>query len=142
MVTCLLATFGAWGCGDPKAATIDPSSPSNRLERVTDAAAFGQLIASAGDRILVIDFFADWCAPCKTLEPVLAEVASEVDAIADLYAVDVDANRQLAREMGVSGIPIVLVIKAGKTLQRLRGVLPKTAYLEAIQRASHQASGT
>lgn len=135
-VAWLLATLTPWGCADPQATAVGQTGSANQLRRIADAAEFDQLIDSAGDRILVIDFFADWCAPCKVLEPILVEVADEVGAIADIYSVDVDANRQLARRMGVSGIPYVLVIGAGKPPQRLSGVLPKTAYLEAIQKAS------
>ena len=141
MVAWMMATVGAWGCADPDTATKAGTASPHRLERIADAAAFEQLVASAGDRILMIEFFADWCSPCKVLEPVLVEVAAEVGDTADLYAVDVDANRQLARRMGVSGIPNVLVISAGKTVQRLRGVLPKTTYLEAIQRAWRRDTG-
>jgi thioredoxin 1 len=64
----------------------------------------------------------------------LVEVAAETKGVARLYAVDVDQSRDLARRMGVSGIPNVLLIKEGKILENLRGVLPKKTYLAAIRR--------
>jgi thioredoxin 1 len=123
----------AMGCADREQEAVGESQSTTRI---SDADTFDQLLASAGDRLLVIDFFADWCAPCKALAPILEKVASETKDFADFYTVDVDANRKLAQRMGVSGIPNLLLIKNGKILDRLRGVLPKETYLAAIRKAS------
>lgn len=122
-----------WGCTDKKTGV---AKAPETIPRIADAASFDRLLATAGERLLVIDFFADWCGPCKLVTPILAEVAEEVKEVADVYTVDVDANRRLAQRMGVSGIPNILLIKNGKTLDRLYGVLPKETYLTAIRRAA------
>lgn len=122
-----------WGCMDKKTGV---AKAPEATPRIADTASFDHLLASAGERLLVIEFFADWCAPCKLLAPILVEVAEEVKDLADVYTIDVDANRRLAQRMGVSGIPNILLIKNGKTLDRLRGLLPKETYLTAIRRAA------
>lgn len=130
----VLISLGAWGCSDTGAVQTSGKAGSGRPSLITSEMEFDRLLSTAGDRILVIDFYADWCAPCKILKPILVEVAAETDDVALFYAVDVDQSRDLARRMGVSGIPNVLLIKEGKTLENLRGVLPKKTYLAAIRK--------
>jgi thioredoxin 1 len=130
----VLISLGAWGCTDTGAVQANGDGGAGRPSLITSEAEFDRILATAGDRILVIDFYADWCAPCKILAPILAEVAAETEKVAVFYAVDVDQSRDLARRMGVSGIPNVLLIKKGKILENLRGVLPKKTYLAAIRK--------
>jgi thioredoxin 1 len=140
MMIWLVLALGASGCSDRGAASADDAGTSDRIGIIADEEAFDRLVAGAGDRIVVVDFYADWCTPCKLLAPILAEVAGEAGAAADFYTVNVDLNRELARRMGVSGIPNVMLIREGKVLERLRGVLPKKTYLAVIREAARQTT--
>ena len=64
--------------------------------------------------VAVLDFSATWCGPCQMLAPVLHELADEVGSKAAFYSIDVDENRQLATEYGISSIPCLVVLKNGK----------------------------
>ena len=129
----VLIISSAWGCSDTGAVPARGEGGSGQPTRIKTEAEFDRLLSTAGDRILVIDFYADWCAPCKILAPILVEVAAETDDVAVFYVVDVDQSRYLARRMGISGIPNVLLLREGKILENLRGVLPKKTYLTAIR---------
>lgn len=139
MLVGMLILFSTAGCFDSGATETGGTGATAQLERIADEAAFEALLAAAGNRLLVVEFYADWCAPCKLVAPILAEVAWAVGDRADFYAVDVDANRTLARRMGVSGIPNVMLIKKGAVLQRLPGVLAKETYLAAIRAAERES---
>jgi thioredoxin 1 len=136
----LLAALCILGCSDSGAAKAGGGRSPTNLTPIADETAFDQLLRASGDRVLVVEFYADWCAPCKLLAPILAQVAEASGDLAGFYAVDVDRNRNLARRMGVSGIPNVLLIREGKVLQHLRGVLPQKTYLAAIREAARKTA--
>ncbi|SEW30393.1 thioredoxin [Halobacterium jilantaiense] len=70
--------------------------------------------------VVLVDFYADWCGPCKMLEPVVETIAAETDAA--VAKVDVDANQQLASAYGVRGVPTVVVFADGEQTEEVVGV--------------------
>lgn len=86
----------------------------------------------AGTKMLVLDLSADWCMPCKLLEPVLHELSKEFKEKAVFYRVDVDKSRELAASFGVRGIPYVLFLKDGKVVYSLTGLNPKENYATVL----------
>jgi len=87
----------------------------------------------AGERPAIVDFYADWCGPCKSLAPVLAEIAEDYDGRVDVYKVDTEKEAELAGLFGVSSIPTLLFIpKSGKP-QAAAGALPRAALEEVIE---------
>jgi thioredoxin 1 len=80
--------------------------------------------------VVLADFYADWCGPCKMLEPVVAELAAETDAT--VAKVDVDANQQLAAQYGVQGVPTLILFANGEPAERMVGVQSKDALAEKI----------
>ena len=93
-----------------------------------------QIIATSGNRLLVFEFYADWCAPCRELTPILEEIAKENSGVLDLYKIDTDKNSDLARDFRVTGIPHVLFFKNQESVMSLSGLYPKQMYLKVISR--------
>lgn len=86
-----------------------------------------------GDKPCIIDFYADWCGPCKMISPILEELASEYDGEIYIYKVDTEAEQQLAAEFGIRSIPSLLFVPMGEAPQMAQGALPKDAFKQAIE---------
>lgn len=91
---------------------------------------FNELINS--DTPVLVDFYADWCGPCKMLSPVIEEVARETKGKAKVIKVDVDKNPQAAALYNVKGVPTVILFKNGQIKYRQSGVMPKQQLVSAI----------
>ena len=80
----------------------------------------------------IIDFWAEWCGPCRMVGPVIDEISAEYEGKAVVGKVDVDANQEFAAKYGVRNIPTVLVFQNGEVVGRQVGVAPKKTYTDAI----------
>ena len=89
--------------------------------------------AISEDKPVLVDFWAPWCGPCKSLNPILQEVANELGSTAALYKVNVDENTDLAQEHGVNSIPTMLVYKNGSLSETLVGVKSKEELISSLQ---------
>ncbi len=99
-----------------------------------EAATFEEtVIKGSSDRVIVVDFWAPWCGPCKTLGPVLEEVVAALGPSVALAKVNVDDNQELATAFRVQGIPAVKVVMDGKLVDEFTGALPKDQ-IEALLR--------
>lgn len=96
---------------------------------------FDAHLKSAGDKPMFVDFYADWCGPCKIAEPVVNKLAGEYTDSAVIAKVDVDANQDLAIRYGVQSIPTVIVFKAGEVIDRKIGFPGEPVYRQMLDKA-------
>jgi len=85
---------------------------------------------------VLIDFYADWCGPCKTLAPILKDVKSEFNDNIKIIKIDVDKNQNLAAKYQVRGVPTMMLFKNGSQLWRQSGVLQKQDLVNIINQHS------
>ena len=85
-----------------------------------------------GSKPVIIDFYADWCAPCRQLSPLVEEIAKEYDGRIVVYKVDTEKEKDLARAIGITGLPTLLFIPAEGTPRMSMGLLPKADLVKAI----------
>lgn len=84
------------------------------------------------DQPVLVDFFAEWCGPCKTMSPILKEVAEKVQGNAKIIKIDVDKNQQAATAYKVRGVPTLILFKNGKQLWRQSGVVQTNELVNLI----------
>ncbi len=82
---------------------------------------------------VLVDFYADWCGPCKMLTPVLEEIDQELKDVS-IYKVNVDNNQELASEFGVQSIPNLIVFQDGKAVDQMVGFTPKEEIIKHLQK--------
>jgi thioredoxin len=85
------------------------------------------------DKIIVIDFWADWCAPCKMLAPIFKKIASEFPQFT-FYKANVDENPRLTTQHEITGVPAIVIFKDGQVLQKLHGLQTETKLRDILNR--------
>lgn len=83
---------------------------------------------------VLVDFWAQWCGPCRMVAPVLDQIADEMDGKVRIAKLDVDANQQIAYQFQVSSIPTFILFKGGQMADRMMGAMPKSAFESFIER--------
>ncbi|WP_320814214.1 thioredoxin [Flavobacterium sp.] len=94
-------------------------------------AKFNEIIGQ--EQLTLVDFYADWCGPCKTLAPILKEVKSVLNDDVKIIKINVDQHQDLAAEFMVRGVPTMLLFKKGKLLWRQSGVLGRNELVGIIR---------
>jgi len=100
-----------------------------------DASNFQKTIEEAGDKPVLVDFFAEWCGPCKMAAPIIDKLADKYKGKAIVAKLDVDHNQDIAALYGVMSIPTVMVFKNGKLVNRQIGFIGEEGYETMITSA-------
>lgn len=86
-----------------------------------------------GDTPVLVDFFAEWCGPCKMMPPILKEVKNQLKDQIHIIKIDVDKNQKAASHFKVSGVPTLMIFKKGETVWRQSGVIPANQLIQQIK---------
>jgi len=105
-----------------------------RAKPVTITDANFQLEVMESDQVVLIDFWATWCGPCRMIAPVIEELASDFDGRAKIAKLDVDTNPQVASSLGVRSIPTLLFFKDGRVVDQLVGAAPKKMLQQRLEK--------
>ncbi|MBI3883464.1 MAG: thioredoxin [Sphingobacteriales bacterium] len=85
------------------------------------------------NKLSVVDFWAEWCGPCRAIGPVIEELSKEYDGIVNIGKVNVDHNPQISVNYGITSIPAILFLKGGEVVDKLVGAQPKANFVKKIE---------
>ena len=104
---------------------------SDLIKHTTDASFDSDVLKA--DKPVLVDYWAEWCGPCKMIAPILDEVSKDYDGRLQIAKLNVDENRDVPAKFGIRGIPTLMLFKDGKLAETKVGALPKaqlTAFLD------------
>lgn len=105
---------------------------SENIKHITDASFEADVLKS--DKPVLVDFWAEWCGPCKMIAPILEDVAKEYDGKLQIAKLDVDANQSVPAKFGIRGIPTLILFKNGAAAAQKVGAMAKgqlTAFIDS-----------
>lgn len=94
----------------------------------------GNFTEETAKGIVLVDFWATWCMPCKAMAPVIEEIASQTKGKVKVGKVDIDANGRLANQFGIQAIPTIIIFKDGQVVETLVGVQSKASVVNALSK--------
>jgi thioredoxin 1 len=101
-----------------------------QLAQITDAAFQTEI---KGGTPVLVDFWAEWCGPCRMVAPVLEQIAAEQSGKLKIVKLNVDENQQTPQQFGVTGIPTMMLFKDGELVERIVGFMPKPALMKKLE---------
>ncbi len=116
-----------WSKGKPEVA-------SGNVREIKSTVEFDKIVQTAGNKIVIVDLYAVWCAPCRMLAPTLKKIAGAHKGRAIVLKVNVDKYRSLAARYRVRRIPHVVFLKKGKVVTALTGLYPEKSYTQVIDK--------
>ncbi|MFT8349914.1 thioredoxin [Clostridium saccharoperbutylacetonicum] len=94
------------------------------MAKIIDSNEFFENVENT-EGVVVVDFFANWCGPCKMLAPVFEGVSNEIGDRAKFFKLDIDEGRRIAQKYGISAVPTMIIFKDGVPVENLTGFMPK-----------------
>jgi thioredoxin 1 len=92
-----------------------------------------QAVVLNSETPVLVDFWAEWCSPCRMIAPIVDEIATEYEGKLRVAKLDADENQNILMEYGVMGIPTLILFKGGKVVERITGYLPKGKILPKLE---------
>ncbi len=123
-------------CGNNTGNQPQDSAKDSVIGSINSLEQFNKIMETSKERLLILDFYADWCPPCKELFPVLEKIGKENRDIVTIYKINIDRHSELANSFRVTGIPHVAFVKNKENVLSLTGLYPKKMYLKVIQQYS------
>lgn len=105
----------------------------SEVVHATDASFESEVLQSG--LLVVLDFWAPWCGPCKMIAPILDDIATELDGKVKVVKINVDENQQVAAKFGVRSIPTLVIFNEGKVVATQVGALPKNQLIALIEKS-------
>ena len=118
---------------NPKAKTNEIGEDMSHPVAVTDATFQAEVVDS--DTPVVVDFWAEWCGPCKAIAPIVEELAGEYDGKVKFAKMDVDTNPGVPMQFGIRGIPTLIIFNGGKAVDQVVGAVPKSMLKKRVDEA-------
>ena len=103
-----------------------------QLTEITDQTFENEVLKS--DRPAIIDFWAEWCAPCRAISPIIGALAEQYEGQVKVVKMNIDENPNTPAKYGVRAIPTILAFKDGEVVEQLTGARPKAAFEEMVQK--------
>lgn len=130
--------FTVSSCSNEKSAK--PGKETHSLVNTIQTSDEMNKIISSNKKMLVFDFYADWCMPCKVLEPTFGSLSEAYKDRAVFYRVNIDRNPDIASAFGVVGIPLVVFMKNQKAIHAITGLNPKESYEKVLNNCADVTS--
>ncbi|MEE8577855.1 MAG: thioredoxin [candidate division Zixibacteria bacterium] len=105
----------------------------SNAQSITDDTFEAEVLQS--DKPVLVDFWANWCAPCKMIAPFLDEIADEMGEKVKIVKMDIDANQNVPRKYNIMSIPSLLIFKGGEVVDQIVGAKPKVQISERLEKA-------
>jgi len=106
--------------------------PMAEIQDVTDSSFEAEVIQS--DQPVIVDFWAEWCGPCRQIAPIINEVAGDFEGRVKVVKLNVDESPQTAGKYGIRSIPTILAFKEGQVVEQVMGARPKASYVEMAEK--------
>ncbi len=134
VVAAVFLLFSIVSCKNNTNENAQAQTNNSIITSIDNVEQFNKIIETSNERLLILEFYADWCPPCKELAPILEKIAKEKSATVSIYKIDTDRHREFMNSFRVTGIPHVSFIKNKENVFSLTGLYPKTMYLKVIEK--------
>jgi thioredoxin 1 len=123
-----------WACTDADSARSLPRASASSIPSVESLDQWEKILSTSESTLLVAEFYADWCAPCRKIAPIFEELFEKYQDRVEFYRIDIDVHRPLADRYKVRGIPFTVLIRNREVVGSLIGFQSKKRFTEHIER--------